>query len=281
MKYLDEYQYGIYPYVPEHMVAGDSQPVFENAGSESVSQNIYGDPETWPQSQNYYDISGIASAPKNVFDVSGSPDKLPPDAFDNWEPQNLQNNYGNWSFREANPKKPYGFWGAQRFSQPDSQLQMSAMPADPYPYNYPQNLNLALGLMQEALFGENEDKLFYTQLLSAAPTQEDRDIISGIRNDEMKHFELFRKLYYEHTGQILPPPAPYENGTQMTYCEGLKKALLGEVAAVEKYRKILFAMQDRRHSNILTEILTDEIRHADLYGLLFNINACYEKQGME
>lgn len=255
MKYLDEYSYGIYPYVPEHMETGDSQPVFENAADARMPQDYTGDPETQIQPQN----------------IRWTPEKLPPDAFDNWE---TQYDYGYRRFREENP---YYFLETQRYGQPQKELSQYAMPADPFPYNYPHNLNLALGLMQEALAGENEDKLFYAQLLGAAPTQEDRDIISGIRNDEMNHFELFRKLYFEHTGQILPQPVPYENGTQMTYCEGLKQALLGEVAAVEKYRKILFAMQDRRHINILTEILTDEIRHADLFGLLFDINACQTK----
>ena len=276
MKYLDEYQYGIYPYVPEHMELG-SQPAFEDTGYASSFKNIYGDPEALLQHQNYYDISGNPSVTPNSIDISGSPEKQPPDAFEKWEPQNTQNNYGNLSCREANSKNSYLTGRKQRTGRPDAQPPNCEMPADPYPYNYPHNLNLALDLMQEALLGENDDKLFYAQLLGAAPAQEDMDIISGIRNDEMKHFELFRKLYYEHTGQILPPPVPYENGMQMTYCEGLKKALLGEVAAVEKYRKILFAMQDRRHINILTEILTDEIRHADLYGLLLHINTCYAK----
>lgn len=276
MKYLDEYQYGIYPYVPEHMELVGSQPAFENEGNDSAFQNVYGDPETRTQPKNYYDVSGNPSVSHTGIESSGRTEKLSPDEFEIWESQNTDN-YGNWSWREAYPKKPYYFLGKQRFSYPDTQPLKYEMPADPYPYNYPHNLNLALDLIQEAISGENEDRLFYTQLLGVAPANEDRDIISAIRNDEMKHFELFRKLYYEHTGQILPPPAPYENGMQMTYCEGLKKALLRELSAVEKYRKILFAMQDRRHINILTEILTDEIKHADLYGLLLHINTCYAK----
>ena len=277
MKYLDEYQYGIYPYVPEHMEPVGSQPDFEDTGYASSFKNIYGDPETLLQHQNYYDISGNPSVIPNSIEISGSPEKLPPDALEKWEPQNTQNNYGNWSYREANSKNPYLIGGKQRFSQPEAQPLNCEMPADPYPYNYPHNLNLALDLMKEALLGENDDKLFYAQLLGAAPSQEDMDIISGIRNDEMKHFELFRKLYYEHTGCILSPPVQFENGIQMRYCAGLKKAILGEVAAVGKYRKILFAMQDRRHINILIEILTDEIRHADLFGLLLHLNTCYAK----
>ena len=152
------------------------------------------------------------------------------------------------------------------------------LPADPFPYAYPQNRTLALELIREAVLGEAEDQDFYGQIIRAAATQEERDILSGIRKDEMKHSELLRKLYYELTGQMLKSPVPYKNATRMTYCQALKKSLLGEVAAISKYRKILFGMQERRHINMLTEILTDEIRHADLYGLLIAMNGCYPKR---
>jgi len=59
-----------------------------------------------------------------------------------------------------------------------------------------------------------------------------------------------------------------------TYCEGLIKALIGETNAVKKYRKILFVMTERRHINMLTEIITDEIRHGILYNLLVHNNDC-------
>ena len=37
-------------------------------------------------------------------------------------------------------------------------------------------------------------------------------------------------------------------------------------------------MQDRRHINMLTEIITDEIRHANLYNLLYSKNGCYAEE---
>ncbi|HCL01056.1 MAG TPA: rubrerythrin, partial [Lachnoclostridium phytofermentans] len=40
------------------------------------------------------------------------------------------------------------------------------------------------------------------------------------------------------------------------------------------YRQILFAMQDRIHINMLTEIITDEIRHGILYTYLYSKNNC-------
>ena len=157
------------------------------------------------------------------------------------------------------------------------------MPQDQYmmpvdPYAYPQNLPMALQLIREAVSGEAEDRMFYEYLISAAPTQEDKDIITGIRNDEMKHFGLFRQIYFELTGQTIPPPQQGEFTKPASYCQGLKRAILGELSAVERYRRILFALQDRRHINMLTEIITDELRHGSLYNLLYSKNKCYEEK---
>ncbi|MDP2891609.1 MAG: ferritin-like domain-containing protein, partial [Bacillota bacterium] len=53
-----------------------------------------------------------------------------------------------------------------------------------------------------------------------------------------------------------------------------KQALMGEQNAVRKYRQVLFAMTDRRLINMITEIITDEIRHATLYNYLYAKNGC-------
>jgi len=148
-------------------------------------------------------------------------------------------------------------------------------------YTYPYNFPMALELIREAVAGEVEDEKFYDYLIGLAPTEEDQEIIRSIRDDERKHFALFRQLYYELTGMMLPPPQEGVFMPPATYCMGLKHALRGELAAVQKYRKILFAMQSRRHINMMTEIITDELRHADLYNLLYSKNECYEEELQE
>ena len=142
-------------------------------------------------------------------------------------------------------------------------------------YTYPQNLNGALMLIQQAVEGENEDRIFYTWLIQNAPTEEEKQIIAGIVDNEVHHHAMFRGIYYELTGKMLPQSPEDDNFTPpATYCDGLKKALLGEQNAVKKYRNILFAMQSRVHINMLTEIITDEIRHGILYNYLYAKNGC-------
>lgn len=134
---------------------------------------------------------------------------------------------------------------------------------------YPEGMAEALELIRGAVSGEREDELFYDYLINEAPDQEDKDIITSIRNDERKHNKMFRELYYQLTGQMLPKQMPGEEFSKpISYCEGLKKALFGELGAVERYRRILFALQNRTHINMLTEIITDELKHASKYNYL-------------
>lgn len=141
-------------------------------------------------------------------------------------------------------------------------------------YTYPYNFQNALDLIREALAGEAEDRQFYEYLIKTAPHEEDKDIIRGIRDNEINHFSMFRQIYFELTGRMPQPTQEAAFTPPATYCEGLRKALMGEQNAVQKYRKILFAMQDRRHINMLTEIITDEIRHGILYSYLYSKNSC-------
>lgn len=147
----------------------------------------------------------------------------------------------------------------------------------PDPYSYPQNLPTALQLIRDAVAGEREDEMFYDYLISVAPTEEDKDIIRSIRDDERKHFKMFRQIYFELTGQSVPPTKDKEFERPTSYCAGIQKALFGELGAVERYRKILFALQDRRHINMLTEIITDELKHSSKYNFLYSKNHCHEK----
>lgn len=154
------------------------------------------------------------------------------------------------------------------------QYQIPNTPPELEEYSYPQNVPGALLLIQEALTGETEDRMFYQYLIENAPSAEDKEIIEEIRDDEIRHFGLFRQIYYELTGQTLTPPQNVIFEKPSSYCDGVQRALIGEQNAVRKYRRILYALQDRVQINILTGIITDEIRHGILYNYLYSKNSC-------
>ena len=130
----------------------------------------------------------------------------------------------------------------------------------------------SLKMMADAVQGEKEDRIFYDYLISKAPTQEQKDIITSIRNDEIRHNQLYKQMYKALTGidvAILPeeefvPPA--------TYKEGIKKAFFGELKAMERYRIIRQGLPYREYRDIVFEILTDEMKHAQLYNYILTEN---------
>ena len=177
-------------------------------------------------------------------------------------------------YSEYNNYYPY-YYGQDYPYMPTVDLSlMQQQPQSDDIFTYPQNFQEALDLIQEALAGETEDRMFYAWLLEQSPSEGDSDIISGIRDNEIGHYTLFNQLFYELTG-MMPQQVPGEQFIEPeSYCEGLGRALMGEQNAVQKYRKILYAMQDRVHINMMTEIITDEIRHGILYSYLYAKNAC-------
>ncbi len=141
-----------------------------------------------------------------------------------------------------------------------------------YPQTYDPDLQKALYLIRKAVAGETADRKFYEYLISVAPTQREKEIIAGIRDDEMKHFDMFRKIYLDITGYYPQPIGEEEFEQPANYLEGIEKALFGELRAIEMYRQIYFGLRTRQHRDMLFEIITDEIRHSAMYNYLYTRN---------
>lgn len=130
-------------------------------------------------------------------------------------------------------------------------------------------LKQAIGLIRQSVGDEREDEIFYDTLIKQAPTEKEKEIIISIRDDERKHNQILRDLYYEFTGQMLPADTlDTEVNNNMEYKENLEKALFGELEAVKKYRKIMAQMPTEDSYTLLMSIMTDELRHANKYNFL-------------
>jgi len=134
-------------------------------------------------------------------------------------------------------------------------------------YAYPE----ALCLIVQSVSSEREDELFYDYLLKLAPDCQ-KEIIASIRDDERKHVKMFRQIYWEVTGQDIPPADEVTFEPPKNYCDGITTALFGELSAVEKYRKILFGFEFLPYRNMITEIYTDELKHATKWNYLYTLN---------
>lgn len=130
----------------------------------------------------------------------------------------------------------------------------------------------AVQMIKEAVQGERNDELFYNQLISLAPTQEQVAIIESIRNDERGHNKMFREMYRAFTGQEITGTSSEQNEGVQSYIQGLQQALQGELGAVERYRKIWFGMPVGVYKDTVYGIILDELKHAAKYNYLITLN---------
>lgn len=130
----------------------------------------------------------------------------------------------------------------------------------------------ALELIKESVQGERNDELFYDQLIKLAPSREQASIIASIRDDERGHNRMFRQMYRELTGYEVTG-VDHEGYVEVrSYSEGLQRALQGELAAVEKYRKIWFGLPHGVYRDTVFGIILDELKHASKYNYLLLLN---------
>lgn len=149
---------------------------------------------------------------------------------------------------------------------PNNYYRMDELPK---PYK---TLEEALILVKNAVQGEREDELFYDYLISVAPTEEEKDIITTIRNDERNHNKFYREIYAFYTGQSIPAPTNVDFEIPESYIDGIKKAKFGELSAMERYRIIRAGIPDEYYRDMVFEILTDELKHAHKYDYILYLS---------
>jgi rubrerythrin len=130
----------------------------------------------------------------------------------------------------------------------------------------------ALELIRQSVQGERNDELFYDELIKLAPSKEQAAIIASIRDDEREHNRMFRSIYKALTGQSVSEASNEEYKKIRSYDEGLQEALMGELSAVEKYRKIWFGLPVGVYRDTVFGIILDELKHASKYNYLFTLN---------
>jgi len=136
-------------------------------------------------------------------------------------------------------------------------------------------MNQAIQSIRDSINDEKADAMFYDMLISQAPTDDEKNIIMDIRDNEKRHNNILRDLYYFFTGQSVQNNN-MQNGNStngLSYQENLEKALFGELDAIVKYRRILGTMPSGDCYTLIMSILTDEIRHACKYNYLIHKSA--------
>jgi rubrerythrin len=126
-----------------------------------------------------------------------------------------------------------------------------------------------LEMIAYAAEGEAAAVKYYTRL-SEMLSGQDKKTVHNIALDEAKHRRLFEELYTAISGARLPyggnsheKPEPAEFSAEI-----FEERLYDELGDAEFYRQIYFALVNMDYRDILFEIMTDEMRHAQLMTFL-------------
>ncbi|MDQ0178304.1 ferritin-like domain-containing protein [Bacillus chungangensis] len=130
-------------------------------------------------------------------------------------------------------------------------------------YVYDQARQQDLLLIDEiarAINGEYSAIACYKYLAKIAPSKKDRRIIKEIRNDEMKHFETFSRIYTWLTNKQ-PSPKIIEECPKK-YLDGLQFAIEDEQKTVDFYLDIADKAQNLYIKEQFRRAAADEQNHA-------------------
>ncbi len=120
-----------------------------------------------------------------------------------------------------------------------------------------------LGEISKAVNDEFQAIHYYTRLAELAPNNQFRQMILGIRQDEIKHFHWFSRAYHELTSKY----PPITLGVQLpgSFKRGVRDSIKDEQETVPFYHKIASQVQNQRISQRFLRAAADEQRHAQIF----------------
>jgi rubrerythrin len=125
-----------------------------------------------------------------------------------------------------------------------------------------------LDLLKEAMLDERKDHRKYKKMMEMTDNREIMEQIHYAYEDEAKHYDLFQEIYEELTGNDIKIQQP-EQEHQNRLIDAVKSSINGELEAVELYREIRMMLREKKHRDVLYEIITDEQEHATRFVYLY------------
>ncbi len=126
-----------------------------------------------------------------------------------------------------------------------------------------------LEMLVEAMTDEATDAEYYGQMIETVKYPEDKELIRSIKLNELKHLEIFQKIYSELSQQEPPKILVKAKPLSANATENFYKSILSELAGVEFYRKLYFMFLDLGFRDALFEVITDEQGHASKLNYLY------------
>jgi rubrerythrin len=126
-------------------------------------------------------------------------------------------------------------------------------------------------LIVKAMKAERHDAVKYKRMMESTNNPEYKKQINFAYEDELKHYNMFSKMYYMLTRRMLNVPLPEKIEEYDNLLDAVKSSIEGENEAVDLYRTIYALLPNRQMRDTVFEIITDEIEHAGRFVYLFSM----------
>jgi len=136
------------------------------------------------------------------------------------------------------------------------------------------SLPYCLNLIRNGVYAEYHNRMLYEYLLNNTPDEENKNILTGIHNEETAHGKLLRQLYFNLAGQTLPPPKKGSFSPPASYCDGLSRALNRKREAIARSHQTAWCLSNINQAMRMADIASDEMRHSLLYLYLYRNSQC-------
>lgn len=121
----------------------------------------------------------------------------------------------------------------------------------------------------EAMKDERHDRVKYHKMMEMTNNQAVIRQIKFAHDDEIKHYGMFNKIYYQLTGKKIDIPIPDRIEKYDSLIDAVQSSIDGELGAVELYREIYALLPNRQMRDQVFEIITDEQEHAARFIYLY------------
>ena len=126
-------------------------------------------------------------------------------------------------------------------------------------------------LIVRAMKAERHDRVKYERMMNMTRDPKVKAQIKFAYDDEIKHYKMFQKMYYQLTGRKLDIPLPASIEKYSNLMEAVKSSIEGENEAVDLYRDIYALMTDKSMRDKVFEIITDEQEHFGRFIYLYSM----------
>lgn len=118
---------------------------------------------------------------------------------------------------------------------------------------------------------KRNNMLFYMAISKIANSSQDKKILDLLINDKRQHVKNLEQFYRIITRQnIIPLQESMEKPS--SYIEGLRMCIISENKAIMNCNQILTFTQDIRLKTIISNILSDELKHLGYFHSLYTEN---------